>query len=173
VSFGEPPRLFGVEPPRPQIESVRIVDMGASNSWAEFATLFLSTRSAFLDLLSPPGPGDGDTIAEGTKASAATGPVASDGGLPPVAIPAQRSGCGKRRRRHPGSAAAAAGDEVRSRESGHPFALPPQALHSVTHVRPLLTILPTVKGAVPVAIPIPITRRIGAITMMIATESTS
>ena len=23
--------------------------MGASNSWAEFATLFLSTRSAFLD----------------------------------------------------------------------------------------------------------------------------
>src|SRR5208282_1331593 len=49
VSFGEPPRLFGVEPPRPRIEGVRIVDMGQSNSWAEFATLFLSTRSAFLD----------------------------------------------------------------------------------------------------------------------------
>ena len=49
VSFGEPPRLFGVEPPRPRIEAVRIVDMGVSNSWAEFATLFLSTRSAFLD----------------------------------------------------------------------------------------------------------------------------
>jgi hypothetical protein len=49
VTFGEPPRLFGLEPPRPRIEAVRIVDMGASNSWAEFATLFLSTRSAFLD----------------------------------------------------------------------------------------------------------------------------
>ena len=48
VSFGEPPRLFGVEPPRPRIEAVRIVDMGVSNSWAEFATLFLSTRPAFL-----------------------------------------------------------------------------------------------------------------------------
>jgi putative phage-type endonuclease len=49
VSFGEPPRLFGVEPPRPRIEAVRIVDMGVSNSWGEFAILFLSTRSAFLD----------------------------------------------------------------------------------------------------------------------------
>jgi putative phage-type endonuclease len=49
VSFGEPPRLFGVEPPRPRIEAVRVVDMGVSNSWGEFATLFLSTRSAFLD----------------------------------------------------------------------------------------------------------------------------
>jgi hypothetical protein len=29
---------------------VRIVDMGVSNSWGEFAALFLSTRSAFLDL---------------------------------------------------------------------------------------------------------------------------
>ena len=34
VSFGEPPRLFGVEPPRPRIEAVRVVDMGQSNSWA-------------------------------------------------------------------------------------------------------------------------------------------
>jgi hypothetical protein len=49
VSFGEPPRLFGVEPPRPRIEGVRIVDMGSSNSWAEFAAMFLTTRSAFLD----------------------------------------------------------------------------------------------------------------------------
>jgi predicted phage-related endonuclease len=49
VSFGEPPRLFGVEPPRPRIEAVRIVDMGVSNSWGEFAALFLSTRSALLD----------------------------------------------------------------------------------------------------------------------------
>jgi putative phage-type endonuclease len=49
VSFGEPPRLFGVEPPRPRIEAARIVDMGVSNSWAEFAAVFLTTRSTFLD----------------------------------------------------------------------------------------------------------------------------
>src|ERR1700719_1736090 len=49
VESGEPPRLFGVEPPRPRIEAVRIVDMGASNSWAEFAGVFRSTRSAFLE----------------------------------------------------------------------------------------------------------------------------
>jgi hypothetical protein len=44
-----PPRLFGIEPPKPRIEAVRIVDMSASNSWAEFAGLFRSTRQAFLD----------------------------------------------------------------------------------------------------------------------------
>ncbi len=50
VESGEPPRLFGVEPPRPRIEAVRIVDMGASNSWAELAGLFRSPRGpAFLD----------------------------------------------------------------------------------------------------------------------------
>jgi hypothetical protein len=49
VSFGEPPRLFGVEPPRPRIEGVRIVDMGVSNSWGEFAAVFLTTRSAFVE----------------------------------------------------------------------------------------------------------------------------
>src|SRR2546430_2722116 len=49
VESGEPPRQFGVEPPRPRIEAVRIVDMSASNSWAEFADLFCSTRQAFLD----------------------------------------------------------------------------------------------------------------------------
>jgi len=49
VEGGEPPHLFGVEPPRPRIEAVRIVDMSASNSWAEFAGLFRSTRQAFLD----------------------------------------------------------------------------------------------------------------------------
>ena len=49
VENGEPPRLFGVEPPKPRIEAVRIVDMGASNSWAEFAGLFRNTRQAFLD----------------------------------------------------------------------------------------------------------------------------
>jgi hypothetical protein len=49
VQFGDTPRLFGVEPPRPRIEAVRSVDMASSNTWAEFAALFCSTRSAFLD----------------------------------------------------------------------------------------------------------------------------
>jgi predicted phage-related endonuclease len=49
VQSGEPPRLINAEPPRPRIEAIRIVDMGSSNSWAEFAALFRSTRSAFLD----------------------------------------------------------------------------------------------------------------------------
>ena len=40
VESGEPPRLFGVEPPKPRIEAVRIVDMSASNAWAEFAAVF-------------------------------------------------------------------------------------------------------------------------------------
>src|SRR5262247_3642080 len=47
VENGEPPRLFGVEPPKPRTEAIRIVDMTASNSWAEFAGLFRSTRQAF------------------------------------------------------------------------------------------------------------------------------
>jgi predicted phage-related endonuclease len=49
VESGESPRLFGVEPPRPRIEAVRIVDMSASNSWAEFAGVFRSTRGAVLE----------------------------------------------------------------------------------------------------------------------------
>jgi predicted phage-related endonuclease len=49
VESGEPPRLLNVEPPKPRIEAVRIVDMSGSNSWAEFAGLFRNTRQAFLD----------------------------------------------------------------------------------------------------------------------------
>jgi len=49
VESGEPPQLFGVEPPKPRIEAVRIVDMSSSNSWGEFASLFRSTRQAFLE----------------------------------------------------------------------------------------------------------------------------
>src|SRR4029453_8992151 len=49
VQSGETPYLINAEPPRPRIEAIRIVDMSASNSWAEFAALFRSTRSAFLD----------------------------------------------------------------------------------------------------------------------------
>jgi hypothetical protein len=49
VESGEPPNLFGVEPPRPRIEAVRIVDMSSSNAWAELAGVFCRTRSAFLE----------------------------------------------------------------------------------------------------------------------------
>ena len=49
VETGEPPRLFGIEPPRPRIEAVRTVDMSGSNAWAEFANLYRQTRSAALD----------------------------------------------------------------------------------------------------------------------------
>jgi len=49
VESGEAPHLFGVEPPRPRIEAVRIVDMTSSNSWAEFAGVFCQTRGAFLN----------------------------------------------------------------------------------------------------------------------------
>ncbi len=49
VQTGDTPRPYGIEPPRPRIEGVRIVDMSESNSWGEFAGLFCATRSAFLD----------------------------------------------------------------------------------------------------------------------------
>jgi predicted phage-related endonuclease len=49
VQSGEPPHLVNVEPPRPRIEAIRIVDMSSSNSWAEFAALFRSTRPAHLE----------------------------------------------------------------------------------------------------------------------------
>ena len=47
VKDGQPPRLFGVEAPRPRLEAVRVVDMSASNSWAEFAGIYRRTRPAF------------------------------------------------------------------------------------------------------------------------------
>jgi predicted phage-related endonuclease len=46
VENGEPPALFGVDPPKPRIEAVRIVDMTSSNAWAEFATIFSRTHDA-------------------------------------------------------------------------------------------------------------------------------
>jgi predicted phage-related endonuclease len=49
VESGEPPRLFGVEPPRARIEAVRIVDMSSSNAWAEFSSVFRRTREAHLE----------------------------------------------------------------------------------------------------------------------------
>ena len=47
VQSGETPRLFGVEPPRPRLEAVRIVDMSASNRWAELSATFRRTRPAY------------------------------------------------------------------------------------------------------------------------------
>jgi predicted phage-related endonuclease len=49
VESGEPPRLFGVEPPPVRIEAVRIVDMSSSNAWAEFSGVFRRTREAYLE----------------------------------------------------------------------------------------------------------------------------
>ena len=49
VESGEPPILFGVDPPKPRIEAVRIVDMTSSNAWAEFAAIFSRTRSAHFE----------------------------------------------------------------------------------------------------------------------------
>jgi predicted phage-related endonuclease len=47
VQSGEAPRLFGLEPPRPRLEAVRVVDMSSSNSWAEFAGIYRQTRPAY------------------------------------------------------------------------------------------------------------------------------
>ena len=49
VKTGETPALFDCEPPKPRIEAVRVVDMNASNSWAEFAGLFCETRGDHAD----------------------------------------------------------------------------------------------------------------------------
>jgi predicted phage-related endonuclease len=49
VESGEPPRLFGVEPPRARIEAIRIVDMSSSNTWAEFSAVFRRTKDAHLE----------------------------------------------------------------------------------------------------------------------------
>jgi predicted phage-related endonuclease len=49
VENGESPTLFGVEPPKPRIEAVRIVDMSSSNAWAEFAAIFARTQPAYLE----------------------------------------------------------------------------------------------------------------------------
>jgi predicted phage-related endonuclease len=49
VESGEPPRLFGIEPPRPRLAAVRVVDMSTSNAWAELAGIFCRTRAAYLE----------------------------------------------------------------------------------------------------------------------------
>jgi predicted phage-related endonuclease len=47
IQNGDPPRLFGVETPRVRLEAVRVVDMSASNSWAELASIYQRTREAY------------------------------------------------------------------------------------------------------------------------------
>jgi predicted phage-related endonuclease len=49
VETGEQPQLFGVEPPKPRLQAVRVVDMTSSNAWAEFAAIFTRTRDAHLE----------------------------------------------------------------------------------------------------------------------------
>jgi predicted phage-related endonuclease len=49
VESGEAPALFGVDPPRPRIDAIRIVDMSTSNAWVEFADIFIRTREAHLE----------------------------------------------------------------------------------------------------------------------------
>jgi predicted phage-related endonuclease len=46
IQSGDPPSLFGVEPPPPRLEAVRVVDMSTSNLWAELAATYLRTRPA-------------------------------------------------------------------------------------------------------------------------------
>lgn len=46
VESGETPSLFGIEPPRPRLEAVKVVDMTSSNVWAELAESYLRTRAA-------------------------------------------------------------------------------------------------------------------------------
>lgn len=47
VQSGETPHLFGLEPPKPRLEAVRIVDMSSSNSWAELAVVYRRTKAAY------------------------------------------------------------------------------------------------------------------------------
>ena len=49
VESGEQPQLFGVEPPKPRLEAIRIVDMASSNAWAQFAAVFTQTRQAHFE----------------------------------------------------------------------------------------------------------------------------
>ena len=46
VQSGEPPRLFGIEAPRPRLAAVKVVDMTSSNLWAACAATYLRTRDA-------------------------------------------------------------------------------------------------------------------------------
>jgi predicted phage-related endonuclease len=49
VQSGEPPSLFGLEPPKARLAAIRVVDMSSSNSWAESAAIYRRTRAAYGD----------------------------------------------------------------------------------------------------------------------------
>jgi predicted phage-related endonuclease len=49
VESGEQPVLFGVDPPKPRLKAVRVVDMASSNAWAEFAAVFTRTQQAHFE----------------------------------------------------------------------------------------------------------------------------
>jgi predicted phage-related endonuclease len=49
VQTGETPHLFGIEPPRPRLEAIKVVDMSASNSWGDLAATYIRTREAHGD----------------------------------------------------------------------------------------------------------------------------
>jgi predicted phage-related endonuclease len=46
VKNGDKPALFGVDPPKPRLSAIRMVDMSTSNAWAELAGVYVRTRSA-------------------------------------------------------------------------------------------------------------------------------
>lgn len=46
VQNGEWPALFNIETPRPRLEAVKVVDMSASNQWAQLTATYLRTREA-------------------------------------------------------------------------------------------------------------------------------
>ncbi|MFK4401910.1 YqaJ viral recombinase family nuclease [Bradyrhizobium elkanii] len=49
VKTGDPPVPFNIEPPRPRLDAVKVVDMSGSNLWAELAATYLRTRAAHGD----------------------------------------------------------------------------------------------------------------------------
>jgi hypothetical protein len=49
VQEGTSPRLFGIELPKPNIGALRVVDMSASNAWAEQAAIYRRTRAAYVE----------------------------------------------------------------------------------------------------------------------------
>lgn len=49
VQDDTPPRLFGIELPKPYLGAVRVVDMSASNLWGDLAAKFRRTRDAYVE----------------------------------------------------------------------------------------------------------------------------
>lgn len=49
VQTGEPPRVFGAEPPKHRVAAIRVVDMSASNAWSEWAQVYSRTRAAYVE----------------------------------------------------------------------------------------------------------------------------